>query len=69
MQTDYALATSGIAGPDGGTPAKPVGTVWMAVAGPKGTKTVLFNTFGDRQRIIERAAANALNLLRLELES
>jgi nicotinamide-nucleotide amidase len=68
LQTDYAVATSGIAGPDGGTPEKPVGTVWTAVASPKGTKTELLHTIGDRQRIIERAAANALNLLRLELD-
>ncbi|MCL2098062.1 MAG: CinA family nicotinamide mononucleotide deamidase-related protein [Bacteroidales bacterium] len=67
MQSDYALATSGIAGPDGGTPDKPVGTVWIALAGPKGIKTELLNITGDRRRIIERTAANALNLLRLEL--
>jgi nicotinamide-nucleotide amidase len=67
MQADYAVATSGIAGPDGGTPEKPVGTVWIAVATPHCTKTELLQTIGDRRRIIERSAANALNLLRLEL--
>jgi len=67
MQTDYAIAVSGVAGPGGGTFEKPIGTVWMAVAGPKGTKTELLHTTGDRLRIIEHAAANAINLLRLEL--
>jgi len=69
MQSDYAVAASGIAGPDGGTPEKPVGMVWMAIAGPNGTKTKLLNTTGDRRRIIEHSAANAINLLRLELLS
>ncbi|MDR0296313.1 MAG: hypothetical protein LBH91_09125 [Prevotellaceae bacterium] len=40
----------------------------MAITGPNGTKTKLLHTIGDRRRIIERTAANALNLLRLELE-
>ena len=68
MQTDYAVATSGIAGPGGGTPEKPIGTVWIAVAGPTATTTKLLHTIGDRRRIIERSAANALNLLRLVLD-
>ncbi len=67
LKTDYAVATSGIAGPGGGTPEKPVGTVWMAVAGPQGVKSYLLNTSGDRERIIERSSANALNQLRLYL--
>ena len=67
MKTDYAVATSGIAGPGGGTPEKPVGTVWIAVAGPKATTATQINVLGDRWRIIERSAANALNLLRLAL--
>lgn len=62
--TDYAVATSGIAGPGGGTPDKPVGTVWMAVATEEGTLTRLFHYSNDRERNIERAAATALNLLR-----
>ncbi len=67
--TDYAVATSGIAGPDGGTLDKPVGTVWMAVASADGVKSKLF-TFGNaggRSRVIYRAAIRALDLLRREL--
>ncbi len=67
LKTDYAIATSGIAGPGGGTPEKPVGTVWIAIAGTNGVTSKLLNTTGDRERIIERSAANALNMLRLEL--
>ncbi len=68
LKTDYSLAVSGIAGPDGGTEEKPVGTVWLALAGPEGTETRLFH-FGDhRGRNIRRSALAALNMLRLKLE-
>ncbi len=64
--TDYAISTSGIAGPDGGTIEKPVGTVWIAVASAKGTLTQKF-LFGEhRGRNIRRAALSALNMLRLK---
>lgn len=65
MQTDYAIAVSGIMGPDGGTPEKPVGMVWVAVAGENRTETRLFHFRYDRKRNIEMTAANALNLLRI----
>lgn len=65
--TDFAVSVSGIAGPDGGTPDKPVGTVWMAVAGPRGT-VARKHLFGDnRERNIERSALTALNMLRKEI--
>lgn len=57
---DYAVATSGIAGPGGGTPDKPVGTVWTAVATPAGTRARLLNLVGDRKAIIDRATATVL---------
>lgn len=57
---DYAVATSGIAGPGGGTPDKPVGTVWTAVATPSGTRARLLTLVGDRQAIIDRATATVL---------
>jgi nicotinamide-nucleotide amidase len=64
LQTDYAVAVSGIAGPDGGTDQKPVGLVWIAVAGPKGVKSAEFRFGDDRERNIRRAALAALNMLR-----
>lgn len=67
LGTDYSLATTGIAGPDGGTDEKPVGTVWIALAGPEGTKAKLFHFGEHRQRNIRRSALAALNMLRLEL--
>jgi nicotinamide-nucleotide amidase len=65
MQTDYAIAVSGIMGPDGATPEKPVGMVWVAVADQDRVKTQLFNFRFDRRRNIELTATNALNLLRI----
>ncbi|MBO7491994.1 MAG: competence/damage-inducible protein A [Bacteroidales bacterium] len=70
LDVDYSVATSGIAGPDGGTEEKPVGTVWIAVATPVRLVTQKFQ-FGKRmgrQQIIERAARAALNMLRIEIE-
>jgi len=64
LGTDYALATSGIAGPDGGTPDKPVGTVWIAVAGPQRTRACLFRMGDNRERTIQRTALSALDMLR-----
>ena len=67
FNTDYALSTSGIAGPAGGTPEKPVGTVWIAVAGPNGVKAKKF-LFGDnRERNTKRSTIAALEMLRKEL--
>ncbi len=65
--TDYAIATSGIAGPNGGTDEKPVGTVWIAVAGPEGTIAKKYLFGHDRQRNIEISCNTALNMLRKQL--
>ncbi|MDR0566079.1 MAG: CinA family nicotinamide mononucleotide deamidase-related protein [Prevotellaceae bacterium] len=67
LQTDFAIATSGVAGPDGGTPQKPVGTVWVAVAAPKRVASYKLNLGGDREQTMQRASYIALNLLRLAL--
>lgn len=64
LQTDFAVATSGIAGPDGGTPEKPVGTVWIAVATPKETFSERYNFGNNRENTIKRASLTALNMLR-----
>jgi len=67
LNTDYALATSGIAGPDGGTDEKPVGTTWIALATPEKVIAQKF-LFGEhRGRNIRKAALAALNMLRVEL--
>ncbi|MBR4591583.1 MAG: competence/damage-inducible protein A [Elusimicrobiaceae bacterium] len=60
---DYAVATTGIAGPDGGTPEKPVGTVWIAVAGPDGVQAKKFLFSHTRERNIAKASVTALRLL------
>jgi len=59
---DLALATTGVAGPTGGSRAKPVGTVWLAVSFHGATRTRLVHLQGDRERIQRRAAAAALQL-------
>ena len=63
MGVAYSIAISGIAGPDGGTPDKPVGTVWMAVAGPNGVVTHRGSYGNVRALNIERSAMHALYLL------
>jgi len=68
MGTDFAIATSGIAGPDGGTAEKPVGTVWIAVAGADFVVSKVFNFGEHRERNIIRASLAALNMLRLLLK-
>ena len=65
--SDFSIATSGIAGPGGGSDAKPVGLVWIGVSSHKSTETFSMVFKGDRKRNIERFAANALNILRKKL--
>jgi len=62
-----ALSVTGIAGPSGGTPEKPVGTVWMSIAQKGRHEARLFQLHGDRERIIHGASQAALNWLRTTL--
>ncbi|MNK50398.1 Nicotinamide-nucleotide amidohydrolase PncC [compost metagenome] len=63
FKTDYAIAVSGIAGPDGGTADKPVGTVWISVSSRDKTVAKLFNFSNKRLQNIERSATAALTML------
>lgn len=65
--SDFSVATSGIAGPGGGSEEKPVGLVWIGVSSEKGTETFGLRFRHDRKRNIERFTASALNILRLKL--
>lgn len=65
---DYALATTGIAGPAGGTGEKPVGTVWIALATPERTVAVRHDCGTDRGQITDRATIYAVRMLRDELQ-
>lgn len=63
FNTNYAVAVSGIAGPDGGTPDKPVGTVWIAVATKTDVQAKVFNFGNKRLQNIERSAIAALAMI------
>ncbi len=67
MKSDYSIAVSGIAGPNGGTKEKPVGTIHIAIASKNGVKSHKFLYGEHRGRNIRRSALTALNLLRLEI--
>lgn len=67
MDATYAVALSGIAGPDGGSKDKPVGTVWIAVAGPNRVYSKKFLFENNRERNIRRSVLSALNMLRCEI--
>lgn len=66
--TDLGLAVTGIAGPTGGSPDKPVGTVFFGLAGPEGLRTLHTRFYGDRTMIKLQSAETALDLLRRYLE-
>jgi len=65
MNCNIAVATTGIAGPDGGSPAKPVGTLWIAVASANGIKSEKYQFIHDRETNIKHFSTAALNMLRL----
>jgi nicotinamide-nucleotide amidase len=67
LKTDYAVATTGIAGPEGGSDTKPVGTVWIAVSSERGTVSEKRGFGNDRTLNITRFSLTALNLLRKQI--
>ena len=67
LGADYALSITGVAGPDGGTPEKPVGLVYVACAGPEGTNVREGSYPGDRDSVRTFSATAALHLLRAAL--
>jgi nicotinamide-nucleotide amidase len=67
LGVDYCLSTTGVAGPTGGTPDKPVGLVWVGLSGPKGTIAKSFRFGDNRQRNLDMTVLCAMNWLRYEL--
>jgi nicotinamide-nucleotide amidase len=67
LRADRALSITGVAGPDGGTPEKPVGLVFIGCAGPDGTHVREASLPGDRDSVRLFAATTALHLLRTAL--
>ena len=64
MEADFGVATTGIAGPGGGTDENPIGTVWIGLATPKCIKSKRFNFGKDRENVINRATIAAFEMLR-----
>jgi len=67
MESDYALSTTGIAGPSGGTSKKPLGLVWIGFSSEEITYAMNFNFGDNRANIIQRSSMRALEILRREL--
>jgi nicotinamide-nucleotide amidase len=64
LKSDYSIATTGYAGPDGGNEENPIGSVWIAVANKEKVISRKFQLGDNRERVIERASLNALMMLR-----
>ena len=67
MEADFGVATTGVAGPSGGTDENPVGTVWIGVATPNGVVSKRFNFGKDRENVINRATIAAYEMLRQQI--
>lgn len=64
MEADFGVATTGVAGPSGGTQQTPVGTVWIGVAAPDGVTSKCFHFVGDRVSVIDQATEAAYGMLK-----
>ena len=64
MEADFGLATTGIAGPSGGTVINPVGTVWIGLAAPDGITSHCYHFEGDRESVINQATEAAYMMLK-----
>jgi nicotinamide-nucleotide amidase len=64
LETDIGVSDTGVAGPGGGTPEKPVGLVYLHASGPDGELAASFNVPADRETVRARAAVGALHLVR-----
>ncbi|WP_380080241.1 CinA family protein [Falsiporphyromonas endometrii] len=64
MQSTYSISTTGVAGPGGGSPDTPVGSVWVGLTSPNETYTKLLHLSGDRKQIINSAREEAIRLFR-----
>ena len=69
LGVDYCLSTTGVAGPNGGSPEKPVGLVWVGLAGPNGTLAKQFRFGDNRQRNLDMTVLSAMNWLRYQLKT
>lgn len=69
MEADFGVATTGVAGPGGGTEETPVGTVWIGVASKRGVVSKCYNFGKDRENVINRATIMAYEMLRKEILS
>ncbi|MBC8151093.1 MAG: CinA family protein, partial [Bacteroidetes bacterium] len=69
LKVDFAIATTGIAGPSGGTALTPVGTVCFSVAGPNGCKSWIEHIEGDRSEVVEASVEKGVQYLKESLKS
>lgn len=69
FHSDFAIATTGVAGPAGGSEETPVGTVWIAIAGPERMRSKCFHFGRNRERNIQKAALMGLDMLRREVQN
>ena len=69
FETDFCIASTGIAGPSGGTMIKPVGTVWLGIATPSNVMTTECHFTGNRERIQEQTITEGLKFLKKEIQN